>query len=234
MSSEEEKVSKAFLQSVLSAEAADAEEPEEMPDPEADRILAKQLADKYAVHPKAAPWFRRPAWVAGMGAAVAAAAAVAVLLRPVEPVAPTLTAFALNAEPETNNLGDPPAANVIRLHEHARWKLPLRAQTPLDGEVKTIGFITRGGEVEQLHELPQEQMGSLIDVRLSGAMLPQGSGTADLYLVTCRSEHVPTKRQLIDAIRAISAWPAGRSVRLSSGDCQCNHLTVERSDEASK
>lgn len=234
MSNKEEKVSKAFLQSVLSAESADADEPEEMPDPEADRILAIKLADKYAVNPKAAPWFRSPAWVAGISAAVAAAAAIAILRRPVEPDTRTLTAFRTTPEPETNTLGNPPKEDVIRLREHADRRIGLRAQTQLDGEVDVLGFARHGDDVEQISSLMGERIGNLLRVRLSAAMFPKGPGTVDLYLVTCRREHTPSKRQLIDAIRAISVWPDPESVRLSHGDCQCNHIPVERSEEPSK
>lgn len=232
MSNEEERVSKAFLQSVLSAESSDADEPEEMPDPEADRILATKLADKYAVHPKAAPWFRRPAWVAGISAAVAAAAAIAILRRPVDPIeAPVQTVPPLSVTVVANagTLSTPEKVTAIRLSEYASWTLSLRAQTQLDGDVDTLVFVRRGKLVGRL-DLDPKRAGNRIDLQMSAASIRNGSGTADLFLVTCRSSQIPKAEQLNQALQGLEANRNELSVPLPNVDCQVNSIAVELSE----
>lgn len=231
MSNEEEKVSRAFLQSVLKAEAADAEEPEEMPDPKADRQLAQLLADQYSVPPRAAKWFRRPALVAGITALAAAAVAVLVL-RPIE-TPQTLPAFAQTVEPVTSTLGSAPSASVISPQKAQVWKVTLRAAVALAGDTTTRAFIRHGESLDAL-ELSPQRAGNTITLVVDAQRLLQGPAGAELDVVTCLAASVPSNPPLRKAVLSAASPVNAQSVPLSIGDCQLSRIPIDRSDIAPK
>lgn len=231
MSNEEEKVSRAFLQSVLKAEAADAEEPEEMPDPEADRRLAQLLADKYSVPPKAATWFRRPAAVAGITALAAAAVAVLVL-RMIEPPQ-TLPTFRPTVEPETSTLGSSAPETVIRPRKDPRWKVILRAAVPLTGDTTTRAFIRHGESLDAFDVSPQ-RVGNTITLIVDTQRFVHDPEVQAIDVVTCRVTAIPSDRRLRKAVLSAAAPVKAQSVPLSIGDCQLSRIPIDRSDIAPK
>ncbi len=227
MSSEEPKISRAFLQSVLRAESAEATEPDEIVDPETDQRLATQLADKYAVSPKAKRWFGRP-WLVVGAVAVAAAAAVMILMPPISPQSPSLTAFSLQVKATDRVLQAEPAQPLIRLHESPSWELSLSAQIAVSGELLVRSFV-RQADTLRSHPLALERVGNNFKVRVESASLLPLQSPAELCLVICRTANSPSDSQLQSALAHTSLGPsdAGQSVRLSLGDCQLASIRVE-------
>jgi hypothetical protein len=227
MSSEEEKVSRAFLQSVLRAESAEASEPEEIIDPESDERLAAQLAQKYARSPKAQKWFRRPALLFG-AAAVAAAAAVMILLYPRDPENPSLTAFQVEAKPTDRVLQVEPAQQIIRLHESSTWELSLSAQVAGSGDTNVRSFVHHSDAVAPI-ALPLQRTGHNFKLRVDSSAFSDLSRAVDLCVVICRAEATPSERRLRKLLADRGALVSGsvRSVRLPIGDCQLVRIRVE-------
>lgn len=226
MSSEEEKVSRAFLKSVLQAEAADAEEPEAIADPESDRRLAEQLADKYAVDGKAQRWFRRPALFGAITVAASAAAALLIWL-PSEPSERTLSSFTLKPKAMDGALGEVPPSSVISLRKSSSWELALEADAAFRGDVTSQAFLYVANTLRPI-EIHQQRVGSNVIYQLTADSLPaELRGPVLLQLVTCRSESQPSARRLRAALLANVSATNSESVRLTTGDCQLNAAYLE-------
>lgn len=235
MSSEQENVSRAFLKSVLKAEAAEAEEPEEMADPESDRMLAEQLAEKYGVSPRARSWFRRPIFFGVVGIAVAAAAAL-LILRPVEPEQRTLTAFTTKPTPMGGVLQKQPIGSVVSLRSSPSWEIELEAQEPLRGEVTAMAFLRIADSLEPV-ALKARREGSNFTYTVTTESVPNdGKGVARVCFVICRTESLPSVLRLREAVMNLQqVQTAGTSsVRLPMGDCQLNTISVELPEPAPK
>lgn len=227
MSSEEPKVSRAFLQSVLSAESAEAEEPDESVDAASDQRLASQLADKYAVSPKAQRWFGRP-WLVVGAVAVAAAAVAILLLRPISSGNPALTAFSVQARPTDRVLQAEPALSVLRLHDSPTWELLLTAQIAVVGELNVRAFVRQTDAITPL-VLPIEHVGHNFKVRVNAAAFAELRSPTDLYLTICRTASLPSDQELLQVLGRSEVIPSeiGQSVRLPLGDCQLVSIRVE-------
>lgn len=226
MSIEEPKVSRAFLRSVLSAESAEAEEPDEIVDAASDQQLASQLADKYAVSPKAQRWFGRPWLVVGAVSAAVAAAAI-LLLRPISSGNPALTAFSVQARPTDRVLQAEPAQSVLRLHDSPTWELLLTAQIAVVGELNVRAFVRQTDAITPL-VLPTEHVGHNFKVRVNAASFAELRSPTDLYLTICRTASLPSDQELLRVLGRSEVIPSeiGQSVRLPIGDCQLVSIRV--------